>query len=83
MYCVNQHKYTITVEDTLELIYVRHKRQNLDEEIFKIFGSDEKTADGQEKAIDYKEYLSQMKKKDFNNRIRLEKERKTVVIAKE
>ncbi|KAM3136146.1 hypothetical protein pb186bvf_011768 [Paramecium bursaria] len=69
MYCVNQHKYSITVEDTLELIYVRHKRQNLDEEIFKIFGSDEKTADGQEKAIDYKEYLSQMKKKDFNNRI--------------
>jgi hypothetical protein len=39
-------KNTITVEDTLELLYVRCGRANLDDEIYKIFGSDEKTADG-------------------------------------
>lgn len=39
-------KTTITVEDTLELLFVRSGRLNLDDEIYKIFGSDEKTADG-------------------------------------
>ena len=31
-------KFTITVEDTLELLYVRHGRDDLDEEIKAIFG---------------------------------------------
>ncbi len=33
----------ITVEDTLELLYVRYGRYNLDKEIFAIFGPEEKT----------------------------------------
>jgi hypothetical protein len=36
-------KGKITVEDTLELLYVRVGRYNLDNEIYSIFGSDEKT----------------------------------------
>ena len=39
-------KGCITVEDTLELLYVRYGRANLDEEIKAIFGKEEKTADG-------------------------------------
>lgn len=31
-------KYTITVEDTLELLYVRFGREKLDDEIHAIFG---------------------------------------------
>lgn len=48
MYCCNKdnkdtfnkpmNKFTITVEDTLELLYVRHKRDKLDGEIKAIFG---------------------------------------------
>ena len=33
----------ITVEDTLELLYVRYGRYNLDNEILAIFGPEEKT----------------------------------------
>lgn len=36
-------KRKITVEDTLELLYVRYGRDHLDEEIFAIFGPEEKT----------------------------------------
>jgi hypothetical protein len=43
MYCKNApKKYTITVEDTLELLYVRFGRANLDQEIHTIFGYFEK-----------------------------------------
>ena len=46
---VIKDKKKITVEDTLELLFVRHKRNKLDEVIKEIFGEEEKTADGQEK----------------------------------
>lgn len=36
-------KGKITVEDTLELLYVRVGRYNLDKEIYSIFGQEEKT----------------------------------------
>lgn len=54
-------KGRITVEDTLELLYVRYGRANLDEEIKAIFGKEEKTADGQEKEITFTEYLAKMR----------------------
>lgn len=45
----------ITIEDTLELLYVICKEYNtgttLDEEIEYLFGKEEKTVDGQEKDI--------------------------------
>lgn len=37
------HKGKITVEDTLELLFVRYGRYRLDEEIYQIFGAEEKT----------------------------------------
>lgn len=41
------NKFKITVEDTLELLYVRFGREQLDQEIKAIFGEDEgKTEDG-------------------------------------
>ena len=71
-------KGRITVEDTLELLYVRYGRLNLDNEILAIFGPEEKTADGQEKEISYAEYLEKMRKRDFDRRQQLEHERKTL-----
>lgn len=37
------HKGKITVEDTLELLFVRYGRYRLDDEIYAIFGAEEKT----------------------------------------
>jgi hypothetical protein len=62
------NKRRITVEDTLELLYVRYGRYNLDNEILAVFGPEEKTADGQEKEITYGEYLEKMRKRDFERR---------------
>lgn len=69
----------ITVEDTLELIYVRNPDPDLlQKHIFEIFGEREKTEDGQEREILFEEYLKQMRKNDLERRKRLEEERKTV-----
>ena len=40
------NKFKITVEDTLELLYVLYGRGVLDTEIEAIFGKEEKTQDG-------------------------------------
>ncbi len=71
-------KKKITVEDTLELLFVRYGRDMLDKEIEIIFGKEEKTADGQEKEITLTEFFDKVRKKDFNERKRLEEKRKTV-----
>ena len=63
----------ITVEDTLELIYVRHPEE-LEAHLFNIFGDKEKTEDGQEPEILYEEYLKQMRKCDLDRRKKLEEE---------
>lgn len=67
----------ITVEDTLELIYVRYKDQ-LEENIKSIFGEEEKTPDGLERQISFEEYLKQIRKRDLERRKELEEQRKTV-----
>ena len=36
----------VTVEQTLQILYVRHGREKLDNEIKAIFGEDDKTEDG-------------------------------------
>lgn len=71
----------ITVEDTLELIYVRNPNE-LEKHIDYIFEGKEKTEDGQEREVLFEEYLKQMRKKDLENRKRLEEERKTVTKVK-
>jgi hypothetical protein len=70
-------KGKITVEDTLELIYVRYKDQ-LEENIKSIFGEEEKTPDGLERQISFEEYLKQIRKRDLERRKKLEEDRKTV-----
>ena len=44
-----EFKGRVTVEETLQILYVRNGRENLDKEITAIFGDEEKNADGTEK----------------------------------
>lgn len=62
MYC-KAGLYTITVEHSLELIYVRTGKEHFEEEIEAIFGSEDKIIDGKEKEMDFKEYLDKINKR--------------------
>eukprot|EP00931_Biecheleriopsis_adriatica_P096348 TRINITY_DN69_c0_g1_i2.p1 TRINITY_DN69_c0_g1~~TRINITY_DN69_c0_g1_i2.p1 ORF type:complete len:241 (-),score=73.47 TRINITY_DN69_c0_g1_i2:45-689(-) len=50
--------FRISVEQTLQIIYVRHGRSNLDEEITEIFGTQQKGSDGQELKITFSQFLA-------------------------
>ena len=58
-----QFKGRVTVEETLQILYVRYKRDRLDEQITFIFGDDEKNDDGSEKEITFSEYVDKMNKR--------------------
>ena len=49
-------KGKVTVEETLQIMYVRHGREHLDDEITAIFGHEENNPDGSEKTITFGEY---------------------------
>ena len=51
---------TVTVEETLQILFVRHGRKNLDAEIKHIFGEHEKNTDGSEREITYGEYVQKI-----------------------
>ena len=53
-------KGTVTVEETLQIMYVRHGRENLDAEIVAIFGQEQNNPDGSEKTITFGEYLEKV-----------------------
>ena len=53
-------KGKVTVEETLQIMYVRHGRENLDSEITAIFGQEETNADGSEKVITFGEYIEKV-----------------------
>lgn len=57
----------VTVEDTLQLLFVRHGRDKLDEEIQAIFG-EEKAEDGNEKYIEYREYIDKINARAMEER---------------
>ncbi|KRX04896.1 hypothetical protein PPERSA_06530 [Pseudocohnilembus persalinus] len=78
-----KEKKTITVEDTLELLYVRYGRQKLDHEIDEIFGEQKKYDDGQEKELTLAEYLTTIKKKDYAYREQVERERQNFNLNKD
>jgi Ca2+-binding EF-hand superfamily protein len=59
---------SITVEDTLELIYVRYGMEHLEKEIQALFGADEKQPDGTEKRITFAQYLEQINAKNIQKR---------------
>ena len=56
-------KGRVTVEETLQILFVRYGRESLDEEITAIFGDDEKNADGSEKEIMFGEYVDKINKR--------------------
>lgn len=53
-------KGRVTVEETLQILYIKHGRDKLDYEIEAIFGQDEKNNDGTEKSITFSEYLEKV-----------------------
>ena len=53
-------KGRVTVEETLQILFVRHGRDKLDEEIRAIFGDEEKNKDGSDKEITFGEYLEKI-----------------------
>ena len=62
-----EFKGKVTVEETLQILYVRYKRDRLDEQITFIFGEDEKNEDGSEKEITFGEYVDKMNKRALAN----------------
>ena len=53
----------VTIEETLQILYVRYGRDRLDDEIKAIFGEDEKNDDGSEKEITFGEYVEKINKR--------------------
>ena len=53
----------VTVEMTLQILFVRYGRENLDNEIEAIFGANDKNDDGSEKEITYGEYVEKINKR--------------------
>jgi hypothetical protein len=56
-------KGRVTVEETLQILFVRYGRENLDNEITAIFGEDEKTESTTEKEITFGEYVDKINKR--------------------
>ena len=75
------HKGTVTVEDSLQILFVRHGRQNLDTEITAIFGEGTSNADGTEKAITFGEYVDKVNQRALKmfNEVMAKRKRKDVV----
>ena len=73
-------KGRVTVEETLQILFVRHGRDKLDEEIKAIFGDEEKNPDGSDKEITFGEYVEKIQSRAlFNHKEALVKIRKGVV----
>ena len=55
---------TVTVEETLQLLYVRHGRDDMEAEITNLFGENNKIdQDGNEKHITFMEFLDKINKR--------------------
>ena len=61
----NSFKGKVSVEETLQIMYVRHGRDKLDDEITEIFGQDETNADGSEKVITFGEYIDKVNQRSL------------------
>ena len=53
-------KGRVTVEETLQILFVRYGRDRLDDEIKAIFGDEEKNPDGSDKEIRFGEYVNKI-----------------------
>ena len=76
-------KYTgyVTEEDTLQLLFVRYKRDHLDDEIDAIFGTEVKFPGSSdnfvEREISYPEYIKKVNERAMNERRRRKEEKKS------
>lgn len=60
-------KGRVTIEETLQILFVRHGRKNLDEEIKAIFGEEERNKDtSEEPSITYSEYVNKITRRALN-----------------
>ena len=57
----------VTVEETLQILFVRHGRDDLDDEIDAIFGVDDKQQEVEEKEITYQEYVEKINERALND----------------
>lgn len=78
MYDKDENNFTgrVTVEDTLQLLYVRYGRERLDDELEAIFGEIEKTDDANEKSITYREYIDKVNARAMEERKQRKKDLK-------
>ena len=77
-------KGTVTVEETLQILFVRHGRDKLDYEIEAIFGADEKNSDGSEKKITFGEYLKKINDRaliEYIAEVKSKREKKRIKIG--
>lgn len=60
-------KGRVTVEETLQILFVRHGRKNLDYEIKAIFGEEDRNPDNsEERSITYGEYVEKINNRALN-----------------
>ena len=60
-------KGRVTIEETLQILFVRHGRKNLDEEIKAIFGEEERNREtSEEPSITYSEYVNKITRRALN-----------------
>ena len=62
-----EFKGKVTVEETLQIMYVRYGREHLDDEIEKIFGREENNADGSEKTISFGDYCEKVNERALDD----------------
>ena len=62
----------VTIEETLQILFVRHGRKNLDEEIKAIFGEEERNKDtSEEPSITYSEYVNKITRRALDKQAAL------------
>ena len=70
-------KGRVTIEETLQILFVRHGRKNLDEEIKAIFGEEERNKDtSEEPSITYSEYVNKITRRALNKHAALLRKKK-------
>ena len=79
----NKFKGRVTVEETLQILFVRHGRKNLDYEIKAIFGDDNTNVDGsEEREITYGEYVDKINKRALDRQKKLLNEKKKGILKR-
>ena len=64
------------MEETLQILFVRHGRGQLDAEIEAIFGADERQQDDEEKEITYQEYVEKVNERALDEQKKIMEDKK-------